>query len=1179
MPARYAAVGAVLLALFAPPLSFSATMLRGTVKMADGSALREPAVVVLTCYYTMTGTRKETEIITRVKTGKRGDYMLNWQGLHDCSVVARLGEDVSRKLDLRSYEARIGYESIFWLPVITLGKDVLSTRVVSALESGNWPQAEAGAREALRDNPDFAAALSALAISLDNQGKRTEARGAYERLVSRNPGLTAANRALLRLQTNDGDWSAAALTAARLLEGPDREQAAPHLDLAAILCHLDDPDGAEAELKRALEIDPSAARERAGAISAAISEIRNTRGAARVATRPREASPQRLSGSELEEIPGGIRALAAILHMEGGWTPSDFLAAYCRTVVERGTSPESAALMAADLRAYFAAVADLDAPEGFVELNLEKNRREAERTLALFGWKLRTKEGRTKVEPDIRPEAGPRQQIPAALGIDEPAMVKALETSGVFSFRVERTRLRVVRAAEWRALGGEQTPGGIAALLGGNPAYAKTYAGLASVGPGATDALLAGSNLRTLAEKYADALFANGAALALEQGRAAVPGGAAAEPIWLELAGADPVDSKAFFPALLEKDRGSLAAFYGALAQGDQAHRRFFTATPSRAARFYAWLRSKDSGPWRKDLFRALPLDAAGNVRYPGSKAAWTDFNGPEDETLLQLPSLEPLLAAARIEERRGAPLDAGAARLFAAHFDSWRTLIPYFEALPGLGRNELEALEAFERAASNRPSQELNGILGQWHALVKLAVLATRAGSLDAPAAARAFRRACGLATAGNASGEGDAGLAALREMTGGAADLDEAVPSRLLRLAGDRRAAFDRVLSLQKVPTLAAASDHPDLRPAALAGLAYAAALDPGTLLVSEDSAFLRRHRFAPEQRSGRIFFPSKLQIDSLHGSYLSGGFAGLEETAAALGRAPLQTAEGMAARGGAGVVPGSASPDSELVFRAGATLVEVYATVTDRRGNVVDGLERGNFTILDNGRETPMGVFEDQVTGVSVALMLDSTGSMQPALPALRSAALNLIDGLRPGDSLAVFSFNDTASALLDFTTDKDAARRAVLHTYARGDTALYDALAYVKRSISGRTGKKAIVMFTDGEDTTSALASVAAIEGVRTAGIPIYSIAHGLASNSPALQTELAAISRATGGAAYAVTNDSRLSETFAAVSRDLTHGYLLTFKPTAPVGAWHELKVELKDPQGRIVRARQGYYRD
>jgi VWFA-related protein len=203
------------------------------------------------------------------------------------------------------------------------------------------------------------------------------------------------------------------------------------------------------------------------------------------------------------------------------------------------------------------------------------------------------------------------------------------------------------------------------------------------------------------------------------------------------------------------------------------------------------------------------------------------------------------------------------------------------------------------------------------------------------------------------------------------------------------------------------------------------------------------------------------------------------------------------------------------------------------------------------------------------------------------ALRGAALSLIDDVRPGDSVAVFRFDNQASTLLDFTNDKDAARRSVLHTYAQGGTALYDALVYANRSFAGRVGKKAIIVFTDGEDSASGLSSEAAVTRARIAGIPIYTIAHGFAINttaqSSALRTELAAISRATGGNSYMVNDDSRLAEIFSAISRDLTRGYLLTFKPTAPAGTWHELKVKvkdpLKDPEIRTVRARLGYYPD
>jgi Ca-activated chloride channel family protein len=90
------------------------------------------------------------------------------------------------------------------------------------------------------------------------------------------------------------------------------------------------------------------------------------------------------------------------------------------------------------------------------------------------------------------------------------------------------------------------------------------------------------------------------------------------------------------------------------------------------------------------------------------------------------------------------------------------------------------------------------------------------------------------------------------------------------------------------------------------------------------------------------------------------------------------------------------------------------------------------------------------------------------MQNALPPLKSAALKLIGEMRPTDAVAVYSFNVAVTELQPFTTDKAAAERAILRIRAEGATALYDALVRVNRDLAGRTGKKAIVVFTDGSD---------------------------------------------------------------------------------------------------------------
>jgi VWFA-related protein len=200
------------------------------------------------------------------------------------------------------------------------------------------------------------------------------------------------------------------------------------------------------------------------------------------------------------------------------------------------------------------------------------------------------------------------------------------------------------------------------------------------------------------------------------------------------------------------------------------------------------------------------------------------------------------------------------------------------------------------------------------------------------------------------------------------------------------------------------------------------------------------------------------------------------------------------------------------------------------------------------------------------------------MQFALPALKNAALRLISELRPEDSVAVYNFSDSVTELQAFTTDKAAAKRAVLRTQAFGDTALYDALARVGQDLVGHAGKKVIVLFTDGKDNASTLNPDAAIQRAKANGVPIYTIAQGEAIGHKDLLDQLAGISKATGGEAFAIEKPSEIGRVFDKVSEDLTHGYLLSFQPPpAENPAWRPIQVTVGGPRGLKVRAREGYY--
>jgi VWFA-related protein len=582
-------------------------------------------------------------------------------------------------------------------------------------------------------------------------------------------------------------------------------------------------------------------------------------------------------------------------------------------------------------------------------------------------------------------------------------------------------------------------------------------------------------------------------------------------------------------------------------------------------------------------------MDASGRFLFPGGREAWGKPSETDDEILLRRAPLEALAAVAQMERRRGASVGRPAAELLAQHFAEWRNLFGYFESLPALEERAFRALEDFAARAARVPAPQRNVLLGEWHSLVQLIVLGSRAGSLSAGQAEQAFRQACSALRPPNPSASA---LAAVRALAGGAAGLDEALAGRLLRLNGARNEAFEELKRLQNVPRLAALEPEPDAAATlnALSGAVYAAMLEPGSLLVAEDRQLLRKHRFVTGDGPAALFPESSLWVSNADsGSRFEGGFASFEEAAQPLRRRTVGTRHPDAGPPGAAQPPasaplqqapgetGTAPAGGGLVFKARGRVVEVYATVTDNRGRYVDNLDAGQFTVLEEGEARPVFAFEGYMAGVSVALVFDTTGSMQATLPRLKSAALQLLDDLRPVDSVAVYAFNDTVTAVLPFTEDKEAAKRAILKLHAGGSTALYEALVSVNRDLALRPGKKVIVVFTDGADNASMLPQNLAIASARERGIPIHTIAQGAALLHPELVAGLDHISRSTGGTSFLARSLNDISEVFEKISQDLLHGYLVAFQPSpGESGAWRKIEIVLTGSKGLQVRAREGY---
>jgi VWFA-related protein len=264
---------------------------------------------------------------------------------------------------------------------------------------------------------------------------------------------------------------------------------------------------------------------------------------------------------------------------------------------------------------------------------------------------------------------------------------------------------------------------------------------------------------------------------------------------------------------------------------------------------------------------------------------------------------------------------------------------------------------------------------------------------------------------------------------------------------------------------------------------------------------------------------------------------------------------------------------------VIRVQVHLVEVYASVFDHKGQYVEGLGRDSFQVFEDGKPQQITNFEADTGKLACAILLDTTGSMAEALPRVKNSIMKLIDVLGSGDEVAVYTFDKRLVVRQEFTTDKAAAKRAVLRTRAEGQTALFDALSEVAQEISKRPGKKALVVFSDGDDNASVLNANAAVTRAKKAGIPLYAIAEGEATHSKELRRLLDDLSKRTGGTSYQVKKLGDIDEVFQKIALDLQHLYMLTYRPPASAddGKWRKIEVSLLGQKEYRVRSKEGYF--
>lgn len=261
----------------------------------------------------------------------------------------------------------------------------------------------------------------------------------------------------------------------------------------------------------------------------------------------------------------------------------------------------------------------------------------------------------------------------------------------------------------------------------------------------------------------------------------------------------------------------------------------------------------------------------------------------------------------------------------------------------------------------------------------------------------------------------------------------------------------------------------------------------------------------------------------------------------------------------------------------FRTGAQTVPVYVTVTDQNKRLVGDLQRDDFEIYDEKVKQDIILFDNEIQPVTVAVMIDSSGSMTLNLEFVKQAAEQFIIRLLPEDKGRVGYFNDKIAFLSEFTSDRDAIISSIRDMQFGNPTRLYDAVAFSLDELKDIEGRKVILAFTDGADTASRVGQGEILRRAREEEVMIYGI--GLESEMMGTRTRpdraLRRMADETGGGYFELRNTDDLGPTFTRVAQELHSQYLLGFEPQKTDGKVHRLEVRVGRP-GLSARGRRTY---
>jgi VWFA-related protein len=268
--------------------------------------------------------------------------------------------------------------------------------------------------------------------------------------------------------------------------------------------------------------------------------------------------------------------------------------------------------------------------------------------------------------------------------------------------------------------------------------------------------------------------------------------------------------------------------------------------------------------------------------------------------------------------------------------------------------------------------------------------------------------------------------------------------------------------------------------------------------------------------------------------------------------------------------------AGAQQKTVFRTGVQTVVLHATVRGDGGRLVPDLTAEDFEIRDEGQIVDISVFSNDPQPITVALLLDMSGSMVGQFLRVRESTKYFVDAIQPGDRVRIGTFGDEVALSPLLTGEKQVLHRIVNdELWPGGGTPLWNAVNAAMRSLAGEPGRRVVLALTDGADSGGlpGLNGNAgdARKAVEDQGFMVYAIG----MEGRLLDDGIVALAEQSGGGHFLLERGADLPATFARVIEELRHQYEIGYLLPKADGKLHEVKVRVKKP-GMKVRAKKNY---